>query len=138
MRPPSAGLWFIRIFGDTAAPIIIFNACRQLRLPMGELLDATPSPRVEEQVRSAASSVPDVLGLEKCYVRKVGFRYYVDLQVVVRGDSTVRRGHQIAHKVEDSVLRSAPRVAEVLVHIEPEEELLHIPAISDIDIQSHT
>jgi cation diffusion facilitator family transporter len=112
-----------------AAPIIIFNAYRQLRLPMGELLDATPSPRVEEQVRSAASSVPDVLGLEKCYVRKVGFRYYVDLHVVVRGDLTVRRGHQIAHQVEDTVLRSVPRVAEVLVHIEPEEELLQILAI---------
>lgn len=95
-------------------------------------------PRVEEQVRSAASSVPDVLGLEKCYVRKVGFRYYVDLHVVVRGDLTVRRGHQIAHQVEDTVLRSVPRVAEVLVHIEPEEELLHTPAISSTDIQSHT
>jgi hypothetical protein len=30
----------------------------------------------------------------------VGFRYYVDLHVVVRGDLTVRRGHEIAHSVE--------------------------------------
>jgi divalent metal cation (Fe/Co/Zn/Cd) transporter len=50
----------------------------------------------------------------------------------------VRRGHQIAHRVEDTVLRSVSRVAEVMVHIESEEELLHIPAISDTDIESHT
>jgi divalent metal cation (Fe/Co/Zn/Cd) transporter len=37
----------------------------------------------------------------------------------------VRQGHKIAHTVEDAVLASVPRVAEVLVHVEPEEELLH-------------
>jgi divalent metal cation (Fe/Co/Zn/Cd) transporter len=105
---------------------------------MGELLDATAPPQVEEQVRSVASSVPSVLGLKKCYVPKVRFCYCVDLHVVVRGNLTMRRGHQIAHQVEDTVLRSVPRVAEVMVHIEPEEELLHIPAISDTDIESHT
>ena len=72
----------------------------------------------------AAQSVPAVLGLEKCFVRKVGFRYYVDLHVVTRGDLTVREGHRIAHEVENSVLERVNRVSAVMVHIEPEEELL--------------
>jgi divalent metal cation (Fe/Co/Zn/Cd) transporter len=63
-----------------------------------------------------------VVGLEKCHVRKVGFRYYVDLHVIVRGDLPVRRGHEIAHQVEDAILGSAPRVADVLVHVEPDTE----------------
>ncbi len=62
--------------------------------------------------------------MEKCFVRKVGFRYYVDLHVVVRGDLTVRQGHLIAHAVADQVREQVARIAEVLVHIEPEEELL--------------
>ena len=33
----------------------------------------------------------------------MGFRYYVDLHVVVRGDLTVRQGHLIAHAVADQV-----------------------------------
>lgn len=70
-----------------------------------------------------ASAVPGVIGLEKCHVRKMGFRYYVDLHVVVEGYLTVREGHNIAHDVEDSVLEHAPKIAEVLVHVEPEEEL---------------
>jgi divalent metal cation (Fe/Co/Zn/Cd) transporter len=68
--------------------------------------------------------VPDVFGVEKCFVRKVGFRYYVDLHVVVRGDLTVRQGHLIAHAVADQVRDQVEKIAEVLVHIEPEEELL--------------
>ena len=66
----------------------------------------------------------DVFGVEKCFVRKVGFRYYVDLHVVVRGDLTVRAGHLIAHAVADQVREKVEKIAEVLVHIEPEEELL--------------
>ena len=69
-------------------------------------------------------TVPDVFGVEKCFVRKVGFRYYVDLHVVVSGDLTVRQGHLIAHAVADQVRDQVDKIAEVLVHIEPEEELL--------------
>jgi divalent metal cation (Fe/Co/Zn/Cd) transporter len=68
--------------------------------------------------------VTGVFGVEKCFVRKVGFRYYVDLHVVVRGDLTVREGHLIAHAVADQVREQVAKIAEVLVHIEPEEELL--------------
>jgi divalent metal cation (Fe/Co/Zn/Cd) transporter len=66
--------------------------------------------------------VPGVIGLEKCEVRKVGFSYYVNLHVIVHGEISVSQGHSIAHQVEDTVLRYAPRVAEVLVHIESDEE----------------
>jgi cation diffusion facilitator family transporter len=107
-----------------ATPVILFNAWRQLRTPMEEILDTAPPPDIEEHVRQVASVVPGVIGLEKCFVRKVGFRYYVDLHVVVNGDLSVRSGHLIAHQVENCVLAEVSRVAKVLVHIEPEEELL--------------
>jgi divalent metal cation (Fe/Co/Zn/Cd) transporter len=89
---------------------------------MAELLDAKPSPAIERQIRAIASKVPGVVGLEKCDVRKVGFSYYVNLHVVVSRTISVSQGHGIAHEVEDTVLRSAPRVAEVLVHVEPDDK----------------
>ena len=107
-----------------ASPVIIFNACRQLGKPFAELLDTAPAPQLEQQVRSVASTVPGVIGLEKCHVRKVGFSYYVDLHIVVEGTLTVHQGHNIAHDVEDAVRQQVPRITEVLVHVEPEEELL--------------
>ncbi len=107
-----------------AAPVILFGGWQQLRRPVAELLDTAPAPEIEEQVRKVAEAVPDVLGVEKCFVRKVGFRYYVDLHVVVHGDLTVREGHLIAHLVRDRVRDQVEKISEVLVHIEPEEELL--------------
>jgi divalent metal cation (Fe/Co/Zn/Cd) transporter len=80
------------------------------------LLDTAPAPEIEEHVRRVAASVVGVFGVEKCFVRKVGFRYYVDLHV--------RQGHLIAHAVADQVRERVDKIAEVLVHIEPEEELL--------------
>lgn len=107
-----------------ASPVILFNALRQLRTPMAELIDTAPPPEIEQHVREVASAVEGVIGLDKCFVRKVGFLYYVDLHVVVKGDLTVRTGHKISHEVEDQIRARVVRVANVLVHIEPEEELL--------------
>jgi cation diffusion facilitator family transporter len=119
-RNPAADDW-AALF---ASPVIMFNAWRQLRAPFAELLDTAPAPQLELEVRSVASTVAGVIGLEKCHVRKVGFRYYVDLHIVVEGTLSVRHGHNIAHDVEDAVLQQVPLIAEVLVHVEPEEELL--------------
>jgi cation diffusion facilitator family transporter len=117
-RNPAADDWAALC----ASPIIIFNAYRKLRHPMAELLDAKPSPAIERQIRSIASKVAGVVGLDKCDVRKVGFSYYVNLHVVVNRTISVSQGHAIAHEVEDTVLNSAPRVAEVLVHVEPDDK----------------
>jgi len=65
-----------------------------------------------------------VIGQDKCLVRKMGFSFYVDLHIVVEGEMTVREGHLLSHKVENEVLRVLPQVAEVLVHVEPEEDLV--------------
>jgi len=103
-----------------ASPIILFSALRQMRAPIAELLDTAPSTNLESEVRLVAATVPGVIALEKCFVRKVGFRHYVDLHVIVDGNLTVRQGHAIAHQVENVILQRMSNIAEVLVHIEPE------------------
>lgn len=106
-----------------AALVILYNAWHQLRPALRELTDVAPDATLETQVRAVAVRVPGVLGLDKCSVRKMGFTFYVDLHIIVRGEMTVRQGHLLSHRVEDEILRALPRVAEVLVHVEPEEEL---------------
>ena len=54
----------------------------------------------------------------------MGFSFYVDLHIVVNGDLSVRQGHKIAPEVENQVLNGLLQVAEVLVHVEPQEELI--------------
>ncbi len=106
-----------------ASTIILFNAYRIIRPAINEVMDSAPSPDVDRSIRQAAQYVEGVVGLEKCYVRKMGFSYYVDLHVTVDGDLSVRHGHDIARQVRQVIRTSNPNVAEVLVHIEPSDLL---------------
>ena len=85
--------------------------------------DIAPDPGITARVKATAARVPGVLGLDKCFVRKMGFSFYVDLHIIVNGELSVREGHRLAHLVKDSVLEEMPQISEVLVHVEPEEEL---------------
>src|SRR3989344_639901 len=102
-----------------ASAIIIFNAFRLIRPAIGELMDEAPHPSVEENIRKTAGSVKGVMALDKCYVRKVGFDYYADLHVVIDGNMSVKKGHEIGHEVKSAVCNSNPRISNVLIHIEP-------------------
>ena len=72
-------------------------------------------------MRRVALTVVGVENLHKCFIRKMGFDYYVELDVRVEGGMSVYRGHEIAHEVQDTVRAqiSDKRFARVLVHIEP-------------------
>jgi len=115
-----------------AALVILYNAVKQLHPAVLELTDRAPDPSLESRVREIAVHVRNVNGLDKCFVRKMGFSFYVDLHIVVNGDLSVRQGHMIAHEVEDQVLNGLPQVVEVLVHVEPEEELLEKLSAKDL------
>jgi cation diffusion facilitator family transporter len=119
----SVGLWTrIPQADDWAAlcavPIITFNAIRQVRAPLAELLDTAP-PALEPELRAIAAHVPGVWDIDKCLVRKMGLQYYVDLHVMVDGAISVDAGHEIAHRVKRAIQDVRPRVADALVHIEP-------------------
>ncbi|OGU32139.1 MAG: cobalt-zinc-cadmium resistance protein [Ignavibacteria bacterium GWA2_55_11] len=106
-----------------AAVIIVFNALRILRPAVNEVMDAAPPAVVEENVRKIAEDVGGVMAVEKCFIRKMGLSYYVDLHVTVDGSLSVREGHDIARKVKRSMQLANPSIAEVLVHIEPSDLL---------------
>lgn len=105
-----------------ASCVIAFNGYRLLRPAVAEVMDKAPNPEIEGEVRKVAGHVNGVVSLDKCYIRKMGFEYYVDLHVVVNGEVSVRSGHKIGHDVRDAIRHAIPKVTDVLVHIEPEGE----------------
>ncbi|MEO6949183.1 MAG: cation diffusion facilitator family transporter [Ginsengibacter sp.] len=102
-----------------ASALIFYNAIVILRPAMAEIMDAAPSNEVVQKVRNVARNVPDVIDIEKCYIRKTGFDYIVDIHIEVNGNKSVTEGHEIAHQVKDAILKSDLRVLNVLVHVEP-------------------
>jgi cation diffusion facilitator family transporter len=102
-----------------AAGVIAWNGWHLLRPALNELMDAAPSHEIIDQIRRIAGDTPGVARVEKCIVRKVGYRYFVDMHVEVDPQMTVRHSHEIAHAVKDKIRDTMPSVNDVLVHIEP-------------------
>lgn len=104
-----------------ASGLIFYNAIQLLRPGLAEIMDAAPSAEIVEQVRELAAQVSEVKLIEKCYVRKMGFDYFVDLHIELDPNLTVAEGHRIAHVVKDKLTGSGLSIKDVLIHIEPFE-----------------
>jgi cation diffusion facilitator family transporter len=102
-----------------AAAIIVLNAISLLRPAINEVMDGAPSKEIVGRIRNLASQNPMVRKVEKCYVRKMGFDYFVDIHIQVEGMLSVVEGHAIAHAVKATLLESNLRIKDVLVHVEP-------------------
>ena len=105
-----------------ASVVIATNAAMLIRPAVLELIDTAPDPELIKRVRSVATTVPGVLGTHKCHVRKVGFDYFVDLDVLCDPNSTIRDGHNVAHDVGEKIHEEFPQVRKVLVHVEPADD----------------
>jgi cation diffusion facilitator family transporter len=99
--------------------IVVFLGLRVVHETTQQLLDRMPSSEMVADIRRVALAVPGARNVEKCYARKTGLRYHVDLHLEVDPDMTVRASHFIAHGVRDRVIAELDWVADVLVHVEP-------------------
>ena len=102
-----------------AACVIAWNGWRLLRPAFNELMDTAPDRKIRDEIRRLAETTPGVARVEKCFVRKMGYQFYVDMHVEVDPQMTVLRSHEIAHAVKDKIRDAKPAVSDVLVHIEP-------------------
>jgi cation diffusion facilitator family transporter len=102
-----------------ACAVIAANGIRLLRPAVYEIMDTAPRGKIVDLVAEAAASVPGVVRIDKNLVRKMGLSFYVDLHVQVDGEISVREGHHIAHAVKRAIQDRDPRIADVLVHVEP-------------------
>ena len=105
-----------------ASAIIIFNAYRLFKPALFEIMDTAPPPDVIKKVIETAIKVDGVIAIDKCFARKMGFQYYVDMHVIVDGNISVYKGHEISHSVKDKLIDSFKNISDVLVHVEPATE----------------
>ena len=103
-----------------AAVFIVYNALLIFLPAFNEVMDMAPPQYLVEEIKEIAKEVPGVKDVEKCFVRKSGFEYFVDIHVIVDGNLSVREGHEIAHRVKDHVMKTKPIVYNVFTHIEPD------------------
>jgi cation diffusion facilitator family transporter len=99
--------------------IVIFLSFRVVRRTVDFLTDTMPDDELMRQIRSVTATVPGALAIEKCWARRTGLKYHVDMHLEVDPGLTVRDSHSIATQVRIAIKENLDWVADVLVHVEP-------------------
>lgn len=103
-----------------ASVFIMYNAYLIFRPALGEILDENLHGEMIKDIRRISKEVDGVVDTEKCHVRKSGMIYLVDLHLTVDSEISVAKGHDIAHNLKNKIQENLPEVADVLIHVEPD------------------
>jgi cation diffusion facilitator family transporter len=104
-----------------ASGFILYNSYKIFRPALGEIMDEHFYDDLIDDIRKVSLKVDGVIATEKCFIRKAGMKYHVDLHATVDANITVKHGHAIAHKLKDTLRNDIPQLGHVLIHIEPDE-----------------
>jgi cation diffusion facilitator family transporter len=105
--------------GSAVGLIVIFVGSRVVRDTTLQLMDTMPDSQAMQSIREVGLSVPGALGIEKCFARKTGLQWHVDLHLEVDPAMSVYQSHEIATEVRARIKEKLDWVADVLVHVEP-------------------
>jgi cation diffusion facilitator family transporter len=102
-----------------ASVFILYNCYQIFRPALAEIMDEHTHDDVVRQIRNLSLLVIGVIDTEKCFVRKSGTKYHVELHVIVDAEISVKEGHRIAHKLKDFLRENMVELGHVLIHVEP-------------------
>ena len=102
-----------------ASGFILYNSYLIFRPALGEIMDEHFYDDLVEDIRRISLTVEGIIATEKCFIRKVGMIYHVDLHAKVNGSISVTEGHNLAHQLKDTLRAEIPQLGHVLIHIEP-------------------
>lgn len=104
-----------------ASGFILYNSYLIFRPALGEIMDEHLYDDLLAEIRKVSLQVNGVIDTEKCFIRKSGMKYHVDLHARVNAYISVKEGHEIAHKLKDTLRLEIPELGHVLIHVEPNE-----------------
>ena len=104
-----------------ASGFIIYNSYLIFRPALSEIMDEHLYDDLVDEIRKVSLQVDGIIDTEKCFIRKAGMKYHVDLHAIVDADISVREGHELAHNLKDTLRMQISELGHVLIHIEPNE-----------------
>ena len=122
-------------FADAAAAIVVGAMIVRAGLKFGwaairELIDTGLAAEEVAAIRKTIATTPGVLGMHELRTRRMAHQVLVDAHVQVNPRISVSEGHRVAETVRQRVLDSHAEVLDVLVHVDPENDLLGNAAVA--------
>lgn len=85
-----------------------------------KMIDVSCDDNTVEKIRSIASSQKGVVKIDMIKTRLFGDKIYVDLEIRVDGNKSLREAHEIAHIVHDEIEKEMKLVKHCMIHVNPE------------------
>lgn len=104
-----------------AAGFILYNSYLNFRPAMGEIMDEHVYDDLVDEIRQVSLTVNGVKDTEKCFIRKAGMVYHVDLHAMVEANISVKEGHDLSHTLKNTLRQEISQLGHVLIHIGPYE-----------------
>ncbi len=89
---------------------------------INKMTDHACSPEDERHIKEYITSQEGVLGIDLVRTRLFGNRIYVEAEIIVWGDMSLRDAHAIAERVHDGLEKSFPKIKHIMIHVNPSEE----------------
>ena len=89
-----------------------------------ELIDTGASAEELVKINQCLNNITAVKAVHQLRTRKMGNQILVDVHILVDEDISVSEGHQISEVVRFSLMAVIDNIAEVMVHIDPENDEL--------------
>ena len=114
-------------FMDPVASIIICLLILKVAFDISrdavyKMLDTSCDNAFEQRLRTFIGSQDGVGRIDLLRTRQFGNRIYVDLEIAVKQDISLRDAHGIAERVHSAVEQEFPNVKHVMIHVNPEED----------------
>ncbi len=113
---------------DSVAAIVVAAMVTKVGFDLGrqalqELIDTGVPAETLEAIRRAIHAVNGVKALHQLRTRRIGGQALVDVHILVDDRLSVTEGHQIGETVRARLMHDVAGVADVMVHIDTEEDL---------------
>lgn len=137
------GITYMDALAAIGVALFVAKIGAELSWPaIAELVDTGLDREQLQRIRRAILTVDGVKALHLLRTRRLGGQALVDVHIIVSEHISVSEGHQISEAVRHKLIHEIDVVADVMVHIDPEDDLVrapsdHLPLRSEIEARLH-
>jgi len=99
-----------------------------LKDALEKMLDTSCGDDYEKKLSDYISSQKDVVRVDLLHSRMFGNKIYIDLEIAVDGEKSLRDAHMVAERVHNNVEKNFPDVKHIMIHVNPSMEAPHAGA----------
>lgn len=93
-----------------------------VRDSLQKMMDTSCGKEYEEKLSALILSNEDIRGIDLLHTRQFGSKVYVDLEIAVDGDKSLREAHAVAEEIHNCVEQNFSDVKHIMIHVNPAAE----------------